>query len=189
MFGGAIDHAHFVRYSFPTVKCNFKNERKTCWTFIHNTLNTTWTFPIAFSKNLIHTELIHTPQVHKTVFYAFTLLINYSISGAKIYVNCTSKLYLIDGFMLMYSEDMKRYVCMSKHNRWMIYICAHVSKPFNWTLQGHILTRFKLFWLPKCFIEKKNSNTESSQRTSKSFILQLCDRIKMNILGIRLKGL
>lgn len=29
---------------------NFKNERKTCCTFIHNTLNTTWTFPIAFSK-------------------------------------------------------------------------------------------------------------------------------------------
>lgn len=42
--------AYFIRYSFQYSKCNFKNERKTCWTFIHNILNTTWTFPIAFSK-------------------------------------------------------------------------------------------------------------------------------------------
>lgn len=136
-----------MRSGFETVNCDLKNERKTCWTFYIHTEHTEHNLNISdcFLQNLIHTELIHTPQVHKTVFYAFTLLINYSISGAKIYVNCTSKLYLIDGFMLMLRiciwKDM--FVYEQTQSRWTIYICAaHVSKPFNWTLQGHILTCF-----------------------------------------------
>lgn len=127
-----------------------------------------------FLQTLIHTELIHTPQVHKTVFYAFTLLINYSISGAKIYVNCTSKLYLIDGFMLMYSEDMERYICTSKHSTWMLSV--H-------TFQNHLIERFRdifslvlnYFGCAEILHWEKTEYKKALKGTSKSFILQLCN--------------